>query len=104
MLVENYNILLIFIAVCFYLSFPKRGEVTSRDTELQNIIFSFVGTVLAVLLAQMVVSGQVFESFNFTSQIYGQLQHYFLYLIAAIMFIVFSINILYYARQRLDHG
>lgn len=103
MLVANYNIMIVFIAVCFYLAFPKRGEVTERDTGLQNMIFSFIGTILSVLMAQSVVSGQVIESFNFNSQIYGQLQHYFLYLVAIIMFLIFAINILYYVRQRLDH-
>ena len=103
MLVANYNIMIIFIAVCFYMAFPKRGEITERDTGLQNIIFSFVGTILSVLMAQSVVSGQVIESFNFNSQIYGQLQHYFLYLVAIIMFLIFALNIIYYVRQRLDH-
>lgn len=100
MLVDNYNILLIFLAVCFYLSFPKRGEVTPRDSELKNIIFSLLGTVIAVLLAQMVNSGQVFESFEFTSQIQGQLQHYFLYIIAIILFVILIINISEYSKQR----
>ena len=103
MLVDNYNIMIVFIAVCFYMAFPKRGEVTERDTGLQNMIFSFVGTILSILMAQSVVSGQVFESFDFDSQISGQLQHYFLYLVAVIMFLIFAINILYYVRQRLYH-
>ena len=103
MLVANYNILILFVAACFYLSFPKRGEVTSRDTELKNILFSFIGTILSVLMAQEVVSGQVIESFNFDSQISGQLQHYFLYLVAVFMFLIFAINVLYYVKQRLNH-
>ena len=100
MLVDNYNIMLLFLAGCFYLSFPKRGEVTTHDSELKNITFSLLGSVIAVLLAQMVSSGQVFESFAFTSQIQGQLQHYFLYIIAIIMFVILIINISEYLKQR----
>jgi len=100
MLINNFNIMLLFLAVCFYMSFPKRGEVTERDTGLQNIIFSLLGTIISVFLAQSVVSGQVFESFAFDSNIQGQLQHYFLYLIAIILFIILVINIIYYAKQR----
>lgn len=102
MLVTNYNILLMFIAVCFYMAFPIRGEVTARDTELKNILFSFIGIVLSILTAQTVVSGQVIESFSFESQITGQLQHYFLYLVAVIMFIILVINIIYYIQQRVE--
>jgi hypothetical protein len=102
MLSSTYNIFLLLLGACFILAFPKRGEVTERDTGLNNVLFSFLGTILAVFLAQIIVSGQVVESFAFESQIYDPLQHYFLYLIAVIMFVVFVLNVVYYVRQRID--
>ena len=102
MLSSTYNMFLLLLGACFILAFPKRGEVTSRDTGLNNVLFSFLGTILAVFLAQIIVSGQVIESFSFESQIYDPLQHYFLYLIAVIMFVVFVLNVVYYVRQRID--
>ena len=102
MLSSTYNIFLLLLGACFILAFPKRGEVTERDTGLNNVLFSFLGTILAVFLAQIIVSGQVVESFAFESQIYDPLQHYFLYLIAVIMFVVFVLNVVYYIRQRID--
>ena len=102
MLSSTYNIFLLLLGACFILAFPKRGEVTERDTGLNNVLFSFLGTILSVFLAQIIVSGQVVESFAFESQIYDPLQHYFLYLIAVIMFVVFALNAVYYVRQRVD--
>ena len=102
MLSSTYNMFLLLLGACFILAFPKRGEVTSRDTGLNNVLFSFLGTILSVFLAQIIVSGQVIESFAFESQIYDPLQHYFLYLIAVIMFVVFVLNVVYYVRQRID--
>ena len=102
MLSSTYNIFLLLLGACFILAFPKRGEVTERDTGLNNVLFSFLGTILSVFLAQIIVSGQVVESFAFESQIYDPLQHYFLYLIAVIMFVVFVLNVVYYVRQRID--
>ena len=100
MLSSTYNIFLLLLGACFILSFPKRGEVTERDTGLNNVLFSFIGTILSMFLAQIIVSGQVVESFEFASQIYDPLQHYLLYMVAIIMFIIFVLNILYYAKQR----
>lgn len=102
MLSSTYNMFLLLLGACFILAFPKRGEVTSRDTGLNNVLFSFFGTILAVFLAQIIVSGQVIESFAFESQIYDPLQHYFLYLIAVIMFVLFVLNVLYYVKQRVE--
>ena len=102
MLSSTYNIFLLLLGACFILSFPKRGEVTERDTGLNNVLFSFIGTILSMFLAQIIVSGQVVESFEFASQIYDPLQHYLLYMVAIIMFVIFVLNILHYAKQRWD--
>jgi hypothetical protein len=102
MVVSTYNIFLLLLAGCFYGAFPKRGEESERDTGLINVLLSFVGMILSMFLAQVIVSGQVVESHAFDSTLSGGLQHYILYIIAIIMFIVFVFDVIYYIKQRLD--
>lgn len=102
MLISTFNIWLLLLAGCFYMSFPKRGEVTDNDVRLLNWMCALLGTFIAMLLRQRIVSGQVIESFSFASEIYSATDGWIFYIIAIIMFGLFILDFAFYVKQRWD--
>lgn len=100
MLVSTYNIWILILAGCFYMAFPGRGEVTSRDTGIINILSALIGSIIALNLRQNLLSGQILESFEFTSNLNGGGDATIFLIVALSLFVIFTIDMIYYIKQR----
>ena len=100
MLASTYNIWILILAGCCYMAFPPRGEVTSRDTGLINILSALLGAIIAFNLRQNLLSGQILESFEFTSSLQGGGDATIFLIVGIALFIMFLMDVVYYVKQR----
>lgn len=99
-LISTYNIWLLILVGCFYLAFPPRGQVTQRDVGLINLFAGFFGILIALMLRSRAISGQIIESFEFSSTITGVTEYWLFLLVTIALTIIFLLDIAYYFKQR----
>lgn len=101
-LISTYNILILILAGCFYMAFPPRGEVTTRDVGLINVVCGFFGVVLAFILRSMSLSGTLNQSLEYTSVIQNPTMYWLFFVVGIVLLLVTGIDVLMYFQQRLN--
>jgi hypothetical protein len=100
MIASTYNLYLVFIALCFYKCFPPRGETTSRDTGMINWLSAIMGALLCLILRQMMYSGQIVESIQFSSPLINGGEGAIFYILTVLFAVIAGIDIKLYIEQR----
>jgi len=99
-LISTYNLLIVVLVACFYMSFPPRGQLIQRDTGVINWLCALFGMVISRILASTAIDGTLSIDGYFT--VYSSTQSYLFSFVTFVFLILFVLDLKMYLEQR--HG